>query len=140
MRLSYIKITVKTALALAVAFAGGGFCLFWGIGFIGAFYGASEDPIGYGVTCALFFAVSALVFWVGRRWLKSVRRCVRFYQILSDDYVRSVRHLADVLDRPVQEVGAQLDRMIRRGDLTGVHLDRNRDRILCLGDKKTYHL
>lgn len=140
MRLSYLKLTFKSIVCGGIAVASGAMVLFWIIGLMAITSPNVEDPVAHAVTCLVLALISALVFWPSARGIRAVSRCVQFYRILSDDYVRSVRHLADILDRPVERVGRELSTMISHKYLIGIHLDRRLDRILFLGDKKTYHL
>lgn len=140
MRLSYLKLTLRGIISGVLGAASGGSLLFWTIGLTGTPFVDTDDPVGYAVVCLIFMGIAALILWLSIRGIRSVRRCVQFYRILSDDYVRSVRHMAYILDRPAEKVGVELSVMIARRDITGVHLDKRLDRILCLGDKKTYHL
>jgi hypothetical protein len=102
---------------------------FFGLCILIGFFGKPEKDVRGLIFCLFGMVIGIIVLICGNRTLSTVKRCRRYAEIISGQNEADVHNFAGVLSQPVDFVIGDLQKMISKGLLVGVHLDRDTQKI-----------
>lgn len=84
------------------------------------------------IFCLCLVAGGAVLVYLGYRRNKLIADCKKYFTAIADGKVRTVEELAAITGQQSGQVSGNFDKMIGRGYLKGVYLDRRTGRIMSL--------